>query len=152
MFKYARKNTNKWLNNNIQLHFIMKHFNVTQLRVLCPHNHVIKQLLPATSASCPVTLPSTITASTSLTTFRRTGPSYLKLVTHRRSVVERGGCFQRCLFVIQPYGSMRDTWFTVCLFFVFLYGYGFLSGGKRWGGEILHACWPTLRIGLLPFW
>jgi len=30
MFKYARKNINKWLNNTIQLHFIMKHFNMTQ--------------------------------------------------------------------------------------------------------------------------
>jgi len=30
MFKYAHRNTNKWLNNNIQLHFIMKHFNITQ--------------------------------------------------------------------------------------------------------------------------
>ena len=42
MFKYARKNINKWLNNNIQLHFIMKQFSMTQLRVLCPHklNHL----------------------------------------------------------------------------------------------------------------
>jgi len=30
MFKYERKNINKWLNNNIQLHFIMKHFSITQ--------------------------------------------------------------------------------------------------------------------------
>jgi len=29
MFKYARRNINKWLNNNIQLHFIMKYFNDT---------------------------------------------------------------------------------------------------------------------------
>ena len=36
MFKYVRKNMNKWHNNNIQLHFIMKHFNMTQWRVLCP--------------------------------------------------------------------------------------------------------------------
>jgi len=42
MFKYARRNINKWLNNNIQLHFIMKHFNITQWRVLCPHNHELK--------------------------------------------------------------------------------------------------------------
>jgi len=59
MFKYARKNISKWLNNNIQLHFIMKHFNMTQwcLRFLtktryinplllmtcfCPHNHLLK--------------------------------------------------------------------------------------------------------------
>jgi len=42
MFKYARKNINKWLNNNIQLHFIMKRFNMTQWRVLCPHNHLLK--------------------------------------------------------------------------------------------------------------
>ena len=27
---YACKNINKWLSNNIQLHFIMKHFNMTQ--------------------------------------------------------------------------------------------------------------------------
>jgi len=27
---YAHKSINKWLNSNIQLHFIMKHFNVTQ--------------------------------------------------------------------------------------------------------------------------
>jgi len=26
---YACKNINKWLNSNIQLHFIMKHFNMT---------------------------------------------------------------------------------------------------------------------------
>jgi len=56
MFKYARKNINKWLNNNIQLHFIMKHFSMTQRCVLCPHIIYLKlQLLPATSASCPVT-------------------------------------------------------------------------------------------------
>jgi len=36
------KNINKWLNNNIQLHFIMKHFSMTQWRVLCPHNHLFK--------------------------------------------------------------------------------------------------------------
>jgi len=42
MFNYARNNINKWLNNNIQLHFIMKHFNMTQWRVLCPQNHVLK--------------------------------------------------------------------------------------------------------------
>jgi len=43
MFKYARKkNINKWLNNNIQLHFIMKHFNMAQWRVLCPHNHLLE--------------------------------------------------------------------------------------------------------------
>jgi len=55
MFKYARKNINKWLNNSIKLHFIMKHSNMTQWRVLCGHNHLLKlQLLPATSASCPV--------------------------------------------------------------------------------------------------
>jgi len=41
MFKYTRKNINKWLNNNIQLHFTMKHFNVTQWRVLCPY-HLLK--------------------------------------------------------------------------------------------------------------
>jgi len=34
MFKYACKSINKWLNNNIQLHFIMKHFNMTQRREL----------------------------------------------------------------------------------------------------------------------
>jgi len=42
MFKYAGKNINKWLSNNIQLHFIMKYFNMTQRRVLCPHNHLLK--------------------------------------------------------------------------------------------------------------
>ena len=42
MFKYACRNINKWLSNNIQLHFIMKHFNMTQWPVLCPHNHVLK--------------------------------------------------------------------------------------------------------------
>jgi len=42
MFKYARKNINKWLSNNIQLHFIMKHFNMTQWCVLCPHDHLLK--------------------------------------------------------------------------------------------------------------
>jgi len=42
VFKYARRNINKWLNNNIQLHFIMKHFKMTQWRVLCPHNHLLK--------------------------------------------------------------------------------------------------------------
>jgi len=26
----ARKRINKWLNSNIQFHFIMKHFNMTQ--------------------------------------------------------------------------------------------------------------------------
>jgi len=31
MFQYARKNINKWLiNNDIKLHFIMKHFNINQ--------------------------------------------------------------------------------------------------------------------------
>jgi len=30
MFQYACKNINKWLNNDIKLHFIMKHFNMTQ--------------------------------------------------------------------------------------------------------------------------
>jgi len=39
---YACRNINKWLNNNIQLHFIMKHFNMIQWRVLCPHNHLLK--------------------------------------------------------------------------------------------------------------
>jgi len=42
MFKYARKNINKWLNNDIQLHFIMKQCSVTQWRVLCPHGHLLK--------------------------------------------------------------------------------------------------------------
>jgi len=41
--------------------------------------------------------------------------------------------------------------FTVFLF-VCLYGYRFLSGGKSYGREISHACWPTIRTGLLPFW
>jgi len=36
------QNINKWLNNSIQLRFIMKNFNMSQWRVLCPHNHVIK--------------------------------------------------------------------------------------------------------------
>ena len=34
---YARKSINKWLNSNIQFHFIMQHFNMIQCRVLC-HN------------------------------------------------------------------------------------------------------------------
>ena len=42
VFKYARRNINKWLNNNIQLHFIMKHFNMTQRCVLCPDHHLLK--------------------------------------------------------------------------------------------------------------
>jgi len=42
MFKYAHKSINKRLKNNIQLHFIIKHFTTTQCRVLCPHNHVTK--------------------------------------------------------------------------------------------------------------
>jgi len=37
-----QKNVNKWLNNNIQLHFVMKHFNMTQWRVLCPHDYLLK--------------------------------------------------------------------------------------------------------------
>jgi len=41
MLKYACKKHNKW-HNNIQLHFIVKHFNMTQRRVLCPHNHLLK--------------------------------------------------------------------------------------------------------------
>jgi len=51
-----QKNINKWLNNNIELHFSMKHFNMTQWRVLCPHNHVLKtrNIQPATSANCRV--------------------------------------------------------------------------------------------------
>jgi len=36
-----------------------------------------------------------------------------------------------------------------CLFF--LYGYGFLSGGKRLGREVSHACSTSIRTGLLPF-
>ena len=27
-----------------------------------------------------------------------------------------------------------------------------LRGGKRWGRDILHACWPTIRARLVPFW
>jgi len=38
------------------------------------------------------------------------------------------------------------------IYFFCLYGYRFLSGGKRQGGEILHACSTTIRTGLLPFW
>ena len=38
----TQKNISIWLNNNIQLHFVMKHFNMTQWRVLCPHSHVPK--------------------------------------------------------------------------------------------------------------
>jgi len=38
----------------------------------------------------------------------------------------------------------------VCFFVCFLHGYGFLSGGKSYGREILHACWPTIRTGLFP--
>jgi len=49
-------------------------------------------------------------------------------------------CLFLCLFVS----------FFLCLF-VSLYGYGFLSGGKI-GRKILHACWPTIQTGLLPFW
>jgi len=35
----------------------MKHFNMTQWRVLCPHNCLPKTttILPSISASCPVT-------------------------------------------------------------------------------------------------
>jgi len=40
---------------------------------------------------------------------------------------------------------------SVILSFCFLYGYGFFSGGKSHGREILHACWPSIRTGLLPF-
>ena len=54
-----------------------------------------------------------------------------------------------------PYGSMEVYLSLLCVFFVCLsfcsYGYGFLSGGKSQGHEILHACWPAIRIGLLPF-
>jgi len=42
MFQYEHKNINKWLNNDIKLHCIMKHFNMTQWRVLCPHYHLLK--------------------------------------------------------------------------------------------------------------
>jgi len=42
MFQYSRKDINKWLDNDIKLHFIMKHFNMTQRRVLCPHNDILK--------------------------------------------------------------------------------------------------------------
>jgi len=50
MFNYARNNISKWLNNNIQLHFIMKRFNMTQWRVLCPQNHVVK----TTTTTCDI--------------------------------------------------------------------------------------------------
>jgi len=63
------------------------------------------------------------------------------------------------LLVIPPYGSIGG-YLVYCVFaifrhfvilFVFLYGYGFLSGGKGQGREILHAYWPSIRTGLLPF-
>jgi len=50
------KNVNKWLNNNIQLHFIMKHFNMTQWRVICPHNHVLKSTT-TTGSICKLSSP-----------------------------------------------------------------------------------------------
>jgi len=34
---------------------------------------------------------------------------------------------------------------------VCLYGYGFLSGGKK-TAETLHACSITIRDEILPFW
>jgi len=41
--------------------------------------------------------------------------------------------------------------YLVYCVFVFLYGYGFLSGGKRQLHEISHACSTTIREQLLPF-
>ena len=40
----------------------------------------------------------------------------------------------------------HHTVFVFCLFFVCLCGYGFLSGGKRKGREILHA-YSTILYG-----
>jgi len=55
--------------------------------------------------------------------------------------------WRRCL---RPYGGISVL--QTDLFFVsFLYGYGFLSGGKRSGRESLRACSTTIRTGLLLF-
>jgi len=53
------------------------------------------------------------------------------------------------LVIIPPYGSMVGVFSLLCLF---LYGYGFLSDGKRQGRETLHACSTTIWTGFLPFW
>jgi len=63
------QNINKWPNNNIQSHFIMKRFNMTQRRVICPRNHLLRTATTTgdireltsprvgVSASCRVTAP-----------------------------------------------------------------------------------------------
>ena len=48
---------------------------------------------------------------------------------------------------IRYYGGILSL---LCVIFLYGYGYEFLSGGKRQRREILHACWPTIRTGLLP--
>jgi len=59
---------------------------------------------------------------------------------------------------VRAVASTKAIWWDLHLasllthLFVFcLYGYRFLSGEKSYGREILHACWSTIRTGLLPF-
>ena len=55
-------------------------------------------------------------------------------------------CSATALPVVYHTVVWGDTSFTVCNFLC-LYGYGFLSGGKRYGREILHACSTTTHCG-----
>jgi len=57
--------------------------------------------------------------------------------------------FNELTVVIPPYSSMVGILSLLCLC---LYGYGFLSGGKRYQCETLHACSTTIRDEHLPFW
>ena len=55
-----------------------------------------------------------------------------------------------CVFL--SHHTVLWGYLVYCVFFVCLNGYGFLSGGKREGHEILHPCSTTIWTGLLPFW
>jgi len=55
-----------------------------------------------------------------------------------------------------PYGSL-EGYLVYCNFFCLSFVCFFVrlrisQQRKKLGRQILHACWPTIRTGLLPFW
>ena len=68
------------------------------------------------------------------------------------TIILRGPFFRGHVCLLSHHTVVWGILSLLCVIFLIVFLYDFSVAEKRYGREILHAHWPTIRTCLLPFW